>query len=64
MLARLEQVLDISTSVVVGKNKYDLEKMMKNEKEKWLCRASGKVASLVISRWQMFRMMLRNLNES
>ena len=36
MLARLEQVLDISTSVVVGKNKYDLEKMMRNEKEKWL----------------------------
>ena len=32
MLARLEQVLDISTSVVVGKNKYDLEKVMRNEK--------------------------------
>jgi len=32
MLARLEQVLDISTSVVVGKNKYDLEKMMRDEK--------------------------------
>ena len=33
MLARLEQVLEInSTSVVVGKNKYDLEKVMRNEK--------------------------------
>ena len=32
MLARLEQVLDISTSVVVGKNKFDLEKVMRNEK--------------------------------
>ena len=32
MLVRLEQVLDISTSVAVGKNKDDLEKMLRIEK--------------------------------
>ena len=31
-IAKLEQMIDISTSVVVGKNKYDLEKMMRGDK--------------------------------